>query len=378
MKLGVLAALFWSLSFGVFAQTPQLIDWFAGADIVATGDVDDKEGIRDGATVREFEFSANSQIDHTWEGVLTLAYHRELQQDEEHLEVHEAFLFSPKVIEGATLKLGKFFLGFGRLNRFHRHDWIFTEAPVYHKDFFGNEGVKDTGVEYSKLIGGALNWKATLGLVSGEEFVHTHSHHDEEEEEAHDHSGQPHTPTGYLRLSAFNEISTTEGFETGINFITRNDAEGTRYHYAGLDFIYKDRVARYLNHVIQAELWSRTSFEDDESDGMEDIGGYLYYEKGFNRHHALGFRYDFYQPKFHEGESGDHGHEEHRDIDGFHVLDNYSAYTLSYTYTNSEFMRTRLAIEHMNGLEIEEERDSATRIFAQLVFSIGAHPAHVY
>lgn len=355
-----------------YAQSPQLIEWFAGADIVGSGDAGEGDDIKDGVVVREFEFSAISQIDHTWEGVLTLAYHNELQQQEEHMEIHEAFLFSPKVLDQATLKLGKFFLGFGRLNRFHRHDWIFTEAPMYHKDFFGNEGVKDTGVEYSKLVGGDMNWKATVGLVSGAEFLHTHSHHDEEEADEHhaEEGGQPYSPTGYLRLSAFNEITTQKGYETGINFIVRNDAEGTRFHYAGLDLIFKSRIAQYVDHLVQAEVWSRTAYAKDESDGVEDIGAYVYYEKGFNRHHALGFRYDFLNP--------DSDSEGHKDIDGFHVLDNYNAYTLSYTYTNSEFMKTRLAVEHATGLEIDEEEESATRAFAQLVFSIGAHPAHVY
>lgn len=356
----------------VHAQQVQLIDWFAGADIVATGDSAGGEEIRDGAVVREFEFSANSQIDHTWEGVLTLAYHNELQLQDEAVDVHEAFLFSPKIFDGTTVKLGKFFLGFGRLNRFHRHDWIFTEAPVYHKDFFGNEGVIDTGAEISSITGG--NMRTTIGVVSGSDFVHTHAH-EEGEEDGHDHAseGQPYTPTGYIRIASFKEITTQKGFETAVNFIARNDSEGTRFHYAGLDFIYKNRVAQYVQDLVQAEVWNRATFEKSEQDSIDEAGGYLYYQRGFNRHHALGLRYDFYNPELHKDEG-----EEHREVDGLHVVGDYSAYTLSYIYTNSEFMKTRLTLEHSNGLEIDEEKDQVTRFYAQLVFSIGAHPAHVY
>ena len=360
----------------LYAQTPGLIKWFASGDLVGTGDFSEGEKTsnpyRDGAYVREFEFSANAAVDHTWDGVLTLAYHKELQQAEEHIEIHEAFIFSPKIISLSTLKLGKFFLGFGRLNRFHRHDWAFTEAPVYHKAFFGNEGVKDTGVEYNRLVGGEyLNWEATLGLVSGSDFVHT-AHDHEEGAADHVEEGQPHTPTGYLRISAFKEIETTEGLETGVNFISRTNAEVERIHYAGLDFVYKKRSTRFLESMIQAEVWNRASYHSEESHTMEDLGGYLYYQKGFNRNHALGLRYDFFAPSLHEGE------ERHVEVDGFHILNDYNAYTLNYTYFNSEFMLTRLAVEHSSGHELDEKEESVTRVFAQLVFTIGAHPAHAF
>lgn len=371
MKYLIVATLLVCASAGAQVNSPQLISWFAGADIVGSGDFAKGEDVHDGMTVREFEFQAASQIDQTWEGYLTLAYHNELQQEEEHLEVHEAFLYSPRVLEQANLKVGKFFLGFGRLNRFHRHDWIFTEAPMYHKAFFGNEGVKDTGLEYSKIVGGDLNWKATIGLVSGQEFDHIHEHdHDGVEEE--EHSEQPYAPTGYLRLSGFHEFTTQEGLEVGLNFITRSDEEGARYHFAGIDFIYKDRFNQFVRNLVQAEFWSRTTYlKGEDIDGLQDGGGYIYYERGFNRHHALGARLDYF--RYDERED-----EEHMHIDGFHVVDPYQSATLSYTYRNSEFMRTRLALEHSTGLEIDEEKKAVTRGFLQIVFNIGAHPAHVY
>lgn len=368
--ISILLGLFASVSAN--AQNLQLIDWFAGGDIVGTGVVNDSEGVdsyaSQGMRVREFEFSANAQIDHTWEGVMTLAYHEELTPGEQHVEVHEAFVFSPKVLEMATLKLGKFFLGVGRLNRFHLHDWVFTEAPLYHKDFFGYEGVNDTGVEYSKLLGGDLNWRITLGLVSGEGFSHGHDHEDEAEEGE---TRSSFAPTGYLRISAFNELATTEGFETGLNWLARSDGEGGRYHYAGLDFIYKKRTGRYLSHLFQSELWSKTFYAKGEHDGQEDLGAYFFYQMGINQHHAIGLRYDFFRPKT----DADHAHV---DVGEFHVNDDYNAYTLSYTYFNSEFMRTRFSVEHSTGHELHDDEIAVTRMFAQLVFLVGAHPAHVY
>ena len=129
------------LSTSVFSQNNnQLINWFAGVDIVGTTGSTDAD-LESDFYVREFELSAFSRIDQTWDGILTLAYHHELEAGESHIEVHEGFLFSSKLFNLSTVKLGKFFMGFGRLNRFHRHDWVFTEAPMVQKSFFGNEGV---------------------------------------------------------------------------------------------------------------------------------------------------------------------------------------------------------------------------------------------
>jgi len=367
----------------VYAQNAiQLIQWFAGADIVATGDnlkksdEDDRNVLNDGMVVREFEFSAMSNIDQTWQGILTLAYHNELQVEEEHLEVHEAFLFSSKLLPLANVKIGKFFLGVGRLNRFHRHDWAFTEAPLVQKSFFGNEGVKDTGFEYSKLFVGEFNLKATVGLVSGAEFKHEDSHDHEEEEHEQGAGDKPYEPTRYLRLSTFTEFSTLSGVESGVSYLERRDGEGARFQYSGVDITYKKRVNQYIDQLLQFEFWHRKTKEMNE-ESFEDMGAYAYFEKGLNRHHSVAARLEYYLPA-----SLDHDHDEedheHEGIDGLNPLSNYHAISASYIYYNSEFMRTRFTIEHHNGVEVDEDETSFQRAHLQFVFNIGAHPAHVY
>lgn len=363
-------------------QNLQLINWFAGADIVASADnipqdSDDKsEALNDGMLVREFEFSAVSQIDQTWQGILTLAYHNEMQMEEEHIEVHEALLFSSKLLPMANVKIGKFFLGVGRLNRFHRHDWIFTEAPMVQKSFFGNEGVKDTGFEYTRLLGGDLNWKTTFGLVAGNEFKHL-DHHEEEAEDEHDHAGveSAYEPTRYIRVSSFKEFSTLKGVETGFSYLERRDGEGTRFQYSGIDLIYKNRYNQYVDHLLQFEFWHRRMDAMGE-EAHTDMGAYAYFEKGLNRHHGIGIRYEFYKPH-HEEEEGAEEHD-HDAIDGLNPTEDYQALSISYNYYNSEFMRTRLTLEHHTGVEVHEDDVQFQRLHLQFVFNIGAHPAHIY
>lgn len=369
-------------SYPLYAQTGQnsLIKWFAGADIVGASGSKQAE-LESSFYVREFEFSANSQIDQTFEGVLTLSYHNEIENADQHLEVHEAFLISNSLLENTVFKVGKYFLGFGRINRFHRHDWVFTDAPIIQKAFFGNEGVKDTGIEL-KFNLPSLTSTLTVGITGGQEFNHVvHDHGDNDEDDS-SHTKKGKSPTGYLRWAYFHEFSTLKGFELGANILNRRDEESIAYQYAGIDFIYKDRIGKVVENLIQAEIWTNKELhtEGDEKEVFNNIGGYLYYERGLDQHHAIGVRADYYKPDSEVQEHLKAQGEEHAGIDGLEIESVYKAVSLSYIYTNSEFTRFRFTIEHLEGIKVDEKEnvDSATRAFAQLVFSIGAHPAHVY
>lgn len=356
------------LSFGAYAQNIQLIDWFAGADIVGTTGNSDAE-LESSFYVREFEFSAMSRIDQNWNGILTLSKHKEIETEHDEIEIHEAVLSSSNIINLTNIRLGKFFLGFGRINQFHRHDWYFTDAPMVQKAFFGNEGAKDTGVEVKRNLLG-LGSTLTLGLTNGNEFDHT-NHSDAEEngqKKEHDHS-KGKSPIAYARFAKFYEFTTTRGFEIALNAINRKDEESVLRRYYGLDFVYKNRFQNFLETLFQGEVWVRESSYDDEK--HNDYGAYLYYQKAFDQHHAIGLRLDYFKMDEHDHEGEDHDHG----IDGIAIHESYEALSASYIYSNSEFMKTRFTAEHI--LDIEDV-GSVTRGFIQLVFNIGAHPSHVY
>jgi hypothetical protein len=364
----------------LFAQNTQnnLINWFAGADIVGTSGNQDAD-LEGAFYVREFEISANSKIDQTFEGVLTLSYHNEIESEDEHFEIHEAFVLSNKIFDNSVVKLGKFFLGFGRLNRFHRHDWVMTDAPMIQKAFFGNEGAKDTGLEIKHNLPSASS-TITFGLTSGREFLDGGHHHEDEGAEEDEHHGGPgKSPTAYLRWAYFHEFTTQKGFELGFNLLNRTNEESVNFKYGGIDFIYKDRAGKIVNNLVQAEAWynTETHSEGDEDEQFHNIGAYLYYEKGIDQHHAIGFRADYFKP-----DTGIHEHleaeNENGSIDGLSVHGEYQAASMSYIYTNSEFSRFRITAEYLDGIETENGAETAFRAFAQIVFSIGAHPAHIY
>lgn len=372
MKGLLLLTILVSMSSSALAKDKQLINWFAGADIVGTTGNDDVNLDSD-FYVREFEFSAYSVIDHTWSGVLTLASHKESTSKETHVEVHEAFIHSSKLFDLSTVKLGKFFLGFGRLNRFHRHDWAITEAPTVHKAFFGNEGAKDVGAEYTRNLPG-MSSSLTIGVTKGDEFNHNHSHDDSSTTQE-----RAKSPTSYVRFAKFYELSTSKGFELGLNYINRVDADKAAMNYSGLDFTFKDRAGKVVKTLIQGEIWAKNTEKEEgtETEKMYDIGGYLYFEKGLDQHHAYGVKFDYYKPDNHEEEAGsEHDHS----IDGLEVDKELRGLGVSYIYTNSEFMKTRFTVDHVQGVKVDSDPDvdSFTKGTLQFVFSIGAHPAHVF
>lgn len=345
-------------------QNTQLINWFAGADLVGISNSEAEQGSN--FVVREFELSANSQIDHTWEGTLTLSMHQEPDSmHEPHPEIHEAFMYSNQVISNTTLKVGRFFLGFGRLNRFHRHDWAITEAPLYHQEFFGSEAVKDNGVELSKILTNSFYLKLTMGLTTGHTFKDEHDHEEDEEH------GKAFRPTHYLRLSSFKEFTSQKGFEYGLNYIGRADSEGNSFRYAGLDLIYKNKMGRFYRDLLQLEFWHRHTNPTASETNEEAMGAYAYYERGFDQNHALGIRLDWYQNKAHHEEATEHDHS-------VEVDDNFYELGVIYSYYNSEFMRTRTTLSHSQGLIEDEDKLNNTKFILQLVFMIGAHPAHLY
>lgn len=368
MKKLILFLFFVITSSSAFAQNLQLINWFAGADIIGVGNSSD--GLASDFVVREFELSAFSQIDYIWQGNLTMSLHKEPGSTEEaHPEVHEAFIFSNQLIPRTDIKLGRFFLGFGRLNRFHRHDWAISEAPIYHSEFFGSEAVKDDGIEVGKLLANDFYLKLTAGITTGNQFKDEH-HHDEEEDEE---FRSARTPTHYLRLSTFNEFSTQAGIEYALNYVGRTDSEGNKYQYTGVDLIWKNRFAKFYKDLLQFEAWTRKSAEVAEPDNYTDYGAYIYYEKGFDQNHSLGLKFDWYKPHVHDEEEEEEEHEH-----GVEISDNFFELGVVYSYYNSEFMRTRLTLSRSKGLMIEEEEVENTKVMLQTIFTIGAHPAHLY
>jgi hypothetical protein len=350
------------MSFNGFGQK---IDWFAAADFVGVNN--NTEAYEQDIYLREFELALHSKVDQDWSAALSLVYANAANEEETTTELHEVYLQSSSIFAGDTVKIGQFFLGVGKLNRIHRHEWSFTTSPLFFEKYFGEEGVIDTGAEYTYRVGTSQNLQLTVGVTKGGEFVHSHSH----EEEEHNEPSNSQWPTHYLRLGGFQEFTTLKGLEYGLNYIVRKDADKTAWYYSGVDFTYKVREGKVLSLLVQGEFWNRTHKANGEEE-LTDSGYYVFMEKGLDQHHSIGFGVNGFTP------SEDHSEEDHEE-EGRSVHKDYNSISVNYTYSNSEFTKYRFSVEQESGLEIDGDEDASNfKYQVQMLFNIGKHPVHLF
>ena len=295
---------------------------------------------------REAEINIYGPIDHSFDGVAAFAAHR--SDGEYHLEVHELYLSSAKLVPNLRLKAGKFFLGVGRLNQIHRHDWPFFNAPKMQREFFDQEAAADSGVQANYLFSFLpVYTELGVGLTSGWTFGHSHS------------AGEkPVHPTHYVRLQNFFPFGESAGLQTGLNYLgTATRADGERKIY-GVDLVAKWNRAGVTTWLLQGEVFRRTlrSYSTGEND--KHLAGYVYGQRHITGGLFGGLR-----------------------LDGFDVQSSptkafdYSVVP-TLTYKHSEFALFRAAYQ----LDYEKRPGSdrlANRVAqVQAVFFLGDHPTH--
>lgn len=320
--------------------------------------------------VRDAEISLFGSIDHLFDGVLTFTGHSE--KEGFHFEIHEAYVGSSKLIPRSRFRLGKFLLGVGRLNQFHRHDWPFITAPKVQRDFFnfGNspydaESAIDTGVEYSVLIPLPFYFDLTVGVTNGYEFGHSHAEaHEHDHDHEHDHptSKRPQSPLYYVRPAFYLDFDDGAGLLVGLNYLNRKDHSGIEMALTGVDATYKIRDGRRLKWLLQSEVWHRALHQTTEGD-VSTLGAYFYPQYGWSENTLFGVRFDAYSQLTYAVEG-----EKKKNLD--------YAIVPTFTYKPSEFSRLRLAYTHdVNTTEGDADRNDR-RIEFQFVYFLGAHPAH--
>jgi len=301
-------------------------------------------------SVREAEVFFFAPIDPTFDGVLGIAAHQE--GGTALFEIHEATIGSTKLIPWSRFRVGQFFLGVGKLNSTHRHDWPFTSAPRVHREFFGEEGVDDTGIEYSILPPLPVSLDLTLGVANGWKFGH-----------AHNAGEKPKTPTHYARLVNFVELPWNGGLQTGLNYLGRTDSQRTRTSLAGLDVTAKWREGKTVPLFFQGELWHRT-LATTGADASKSLGFYAFPQANLFEGLDVGVRYDGYTALTLE------------DAVGRKVKNYVESYAPTLSWKPSEFSMFRIAYQW--DIERSKANTGVTSSFlqAQTTFILGAHPAH--
>lgn len=310
---------------------------------------------------RSAEFQFYGPIDHVFDGVLNFAGHYD--EGEFLFGVHEGYIGSTKLIPQSKFKIGKFFLGVGRLNGFHQHDWPFISAPKVHREFlvpgsensFQAEGASDSGAEYSWLLPTDRFYELTLGITNGYCFGHCHKEGE-----------RPPLPLVYLHPTTFFETEAGGGYLIGASFLARTNASGQKTQLYGLDLTYKRREARTLALLVQSELYYQVQ-SAPEADRTEKAGFYVYPEYGISENISVGFRVDGYS---HLNMYFETTGERRKDLD--------YAVVPTLTYRPSEFSTLRIAYSHEVDTTQGSDDVNDRQLQLQAVFLLGAHPPHPF
>ena len=264
----------------------------------------------------------------------------------EGLEVEEGFLTFTSLPGGLLAKIGKMKQQFGKVNTLHPHSLPWVDAPLVQKNLLGGEeGLNDSGISVSKLV---LNpWiflEATGEIYQGSSgLFHTYERND----------------VSWLgRVRGYRDITEGTNLDVGASFTKGHNDAGPAFttRVFGVDATVRYRPLRraiYRRFMGRTELmWSRRG----QADGtVPAFGMYVSGDYQFARRWFGGVRYD----------------RSERAYDSSLVDEGPS---LVLTYWPSEFSQIR---GQYRRTRYAEGVISNEALF-QLLFSIGAHGAHVF
>jgi hypothetical protein len=315
---------------------------------------------------REIELNLFGQVDPYAFAAVRIEAAEEFEDDERAIAVNlaEAYLELTALPFGFGLKGGFMRTRFGLLNELHREALPQTDQPNVLTRFFGEEGLRESGVELSWVAPLPVYLQGIVGVFNGDN------------EEAFG-RGSLHDPLGTARLRTFLELGAAGALQLGVSGATGETDLEKRASYLGFDAKYKYIPAGWSHPLVtvggELILAERkvpgeapvTEPEGDEADAAPEPqfrtrhpwGYYVYAELQPWRRWAFGLRHDW--TEFPDG-PGDEW-----------AIGPYIA------FKPSEFLRFRLGYKHTersasSGLEPR----TLDELLFQATFFLGAHPAH--
>lgn len=334
----------------------------------------EEDGAEDGADLflRSFEMTMNGRVDPNWWGYAVVVY------ADEEVELEEAAVTYDGWDSNTTVRLGRFFVDFGKQMQAHIHDLPYFERPGVLAEFLGEElpGV-GAQLDHWWVTGDESALRGSLGLFGS--FELGEHHHGEDEEGEGEEEAVRALPqrkgieefglTG--RLTQFMDVGERGVFQWGLSarhiaeFAFEDEdsggrAEGLSNTVFGLDATYGiDSEDGLSGWTFGAEALANTGDIAGELDGAtnsfdvlndERFGYYLWGERRFDIRYSAGLLYSSF-------EHADEGAPQSKEI------------TAYLTKNFSEFARLRVGASHLD----DEEGPDSTRFMIQLTSFFGPH-----
>ncbi len=303
---------------------------------------------------REIELNLFGQIDPYASAYVRIEAGEGGRGQETGVSLAEAALTLLTLPYGTQAKLGQVRTRFGYSNEIHEHDLPWVDRPNVLRNFLGDEGLVEKGVEVTIIPDLPFYLQGLVGVFNGDN-------------ETSFGRGSLRSPLVTARLRTFLELSDTSGIQFGISGATGQTGEEHRSSLLGVDLKYKYRPEGWLHPLFtlggEALYNIRTVDIVDPGTGAVDTrtlnrwGWYAYAELQPWRRWAGGVRHDWSQFPVASGREW--------------AVEPYL------TFWPSGFLRFRLAYKHTQRSQafvLMSER-SVNEVFLQGTFLLGAHPA---
>jgi hypothetical protein len=267
----------------------------------------------------------------------------------EGIDIEEGYAQFITLPYGLTAKVGKTKAVFGKANTWHTHVRPWADQPLMIHNFFGEEGLADSGVSVSKIFpGDKLYLEATGEVFSGEaEGVFGRQ------------SQNDLFYNGHLRL--FKDISENSNLEVGTSLARGTEPEvGGASTFGGVDVTWRWKPLQqgsYRSFIARAE----GIVNDREDLDGRLFGAYVSADLQLARRWFAGLRLDRADRAFAVD-----------DREAGRMTDRGVSATL--TFWPSEFSQLRGQVRHTSYGHVQ----SVTEFLLQLQFAIGAHGAHTF
>ena len=251
---------------------------------------------------------------------------------------------------------GRFFADFGRLAKFHPHEYSFVNTPLSLERIVGGESQAD-GVELSYLFPTPFFLRGTIG---GYNKIGA-----DNERVENDKSRSWSRFTYLSRLSSYFDLTDNHSVELGTSLaytpsvrLSSDPRSGNRT-MSGVDLTYRYQPLGSTLHqglTIGAEFFGNSELEERGSGyrRMFAPGGYVYADMKLSREWSAGFLYDNAPSLSSPGKK----------------TQSYSPFL---TWKLSEFNRLRFQYTYGNDNVNESKSDSGSQFFLQWTTTLGAH-----
>ncbi len=324
----------------------------ANALVLAQTSADDDAPAANGIDLQEAEMQFTSVVDPFWTANMILSFHRpEDGGDGLATEIEEASLTSRQMPAGLELKLGKFYLPFGKHALLHTHQWAFTHAPVAVQAFLGE--MHDVGAELTTSL--PLPWYADLKVYGTDGQVEGLF------------AAEDRDLAWGAHWTNLWDVSDNATLELGGSALTGPLALGRQQYIYGVDLTYKWTSG--TRNFGPAVHWTSELYLP-RADGRtgSPLGLYSIVQYRFARNWWVGVGGSIAQDT-----PPVEGHEAVRpDPDG--TVD-YREGKLAVTFAPSEFSDIRAEVSY---IDTDQPGFEDLRFAVQWNFTIGAHPAHLY